>query len=77
MREEKEVREKRLEKFIYCSGVNAFLVPIFWGHFYFGPYISILPFLVLKMKNAFHFGPYCHSLNGNILRGKQSALLTL
>ena len=40
-------------------GVNVLLVPTFWPHFYFGPYFSILPFLVLKMKNADYFGPYC------------------
>ena len=27
-------------------GVNALFVPKFWGHFYFDPYISILPLLV-------------------------------
>ena len=31
-------------------GVNALLVPIFWGHFYFDPYIYILPLLVPKTK---------------------------
>ena len=33
------------------KGVNAPLVSIFWGHFYFGPYIFILPFLVPKPIN--------------------------
>ena len=53
-------------------GVNALLVPIFWGHFYFDPYISILLLLVpkTKQKNAFYFGHYLHSLNRKILRGK-------
>ena len=57
------------------KGVNALLVSTFYDHFYFDPYIFILLFLVLKMKNAFHFGPYRHSLNGRILRGKRNALL--
>ena len=58
------------------KGVNALLVLTFWGHFYFSPYISILPLLVPKTKKAFHFGPYHHSLNRNILSGKQNTLLT-
>ena len=53
-------------------GVNALLAPTFWGHFYFGPYISILTLLAPKMKNAFHFGPYHYSLNRRILRCKRS-----
>ena len=32
-------------------GVNALLTSTFWPHFHFGLYFSILPFLVLKMKN--------------------------
>ena len=52
-------------------GVNVLLVPIFWGHLYFDPYIYILPLLVPKTKkNAFYFGHYLHSLNRKILRGK-------
>ena len=39
-------------------GVNALLVPIFLGHFYFGPYIFILPLLVLKPISACHIS-YC------------------
>ena len=31
--------------------VNALLTSTFWPHFHFGLYFSILPFLVLKMKN--------------------------
>ena len=46
-------------------GVNALLVPIFWPHFYFGPYFFILLLLVFKMKNADYFGPY-HYLLTNI-----------
>ena len=34
------------------KGVNALLVTTFWGHFYFGPYISILPLLVPKSINV-------------------------
>ena len=33
-------------------GVNALLVPTFWSHFYFGPYILFLPHLVPKPINA-------------------------
>ena len=46
----------------YIKSVNAILVPTFWSHFYFGPYIFIFPLLVPKMKNAFHFGSYRDSL---------------
>ena len=49
----------------FVIGINVLLVPIFWGHFYFDPYISILPHLIPKMKNAFYFSLYCHSLNKN------------
>ena len=34
------------------KGINAFFVPIFWGHLYFSPYFSILPILVPKMKKC-------------------------
>jgi len=37
---------------IFIKNINALLVPIFWGHFYFGPYIFILPLLVPKPINA-------------------------
>ena len=43
----KEIVKKSKEK-----GVNALFVPIFWGHFYFGPYISILPLLIPKLINT-------------------------
>ena len=39
-------------KIFLKKGINAFVVPIFWGHFYFGPYFSILPILVPKMKKC-------------------------
>ena len=42
-------------------GVNALLVLIFWGHFYFGPYISILPLLIPNPINAGYFSPFHHS----------------
>ena len=32
------------------SVYNAFLVPTFLGHFYFSPYIFILPLLAHKLK---------------------------
>ena len=41
------------------------LVSIFCVNFYFGSYFFILPFLVLKMKNAFYFGLYGHLTNEN------------
>ena len=44
-------------------GVNAFFVPTFWGHFYFDPYISILPLLVSKPINACHLSPYRQPTN--------------
>ena len=34
------------------KGVNALLVFTFWSHFYFDPYIFILPLLVPKSINA-------------------------
>ena len=44
-------------------GINALLIPTFWGYFYFGPYISILPLLVPKPINARHLSPYRHPTN--------------
>ena len=43
--------------------VNALFVPIFWSHFYFGPYISILPLLVPNPINTCYFSPFRHSTN--------------
>ena len=40
-----------------------FFVSIFWGHFYFGPYISILPLLVPNLINACYFSHFRHSTN--------------
>ena len=45
------------------KGVNALLVHIFWGHFYFGFYIFILPLLVPKPINVWHLSPYRHLTN--------------
>ena len=45
------------------NGVNALFVPTFWGHFYFGPYIFILPLLVPNPINACYFSSFCHSTN--------------
>ena len=47
----------------YIYGVNGLFVPIFLGHFYFDPYISILPPLVLNLINVCYFSPFCHSTN--------------
>ena len=47
----------------FILGVNALFIPTFWGHFYFGPYISILPLLVLNPINACYFSPFRHSTN--------------
>ena len=44
-------------------GVNALFVPIFWDHFYFDPYISILPFLVSNSINACYFSHFRHLTN--------------
>ena len=52
-------------------GVNAFLVPTFWGHFYFGSYIFILPLLVPKPINAWHLSPYRHPTNRKSWHGWQ------
>ena len=57
-------------------GVNALLVPTFWNHFYFGPYILFLPLLVPKPINTWHLGPFRHSTNGKSRRGKRNNLLT-
>ena len=81
----KKILGKRVKKIVrrgkFCvrrikKGINAFFIPIFWGHFYFGPHFSILQILVPKMKIVYQFGPYCHLTNGNCLRGKRSALFT-
>ena len=48
---------------IFFLGVNALFVPTFWGHFCFGPYISILPLLVPNSINACYFSPFRHSTN--------------
>ena len=58
-------KEKKSSWSLFIEGVNVLLVPTFWGHFYFGLYIFILPFLVLKMKNTFYFGLYGHLTNEN------------
>ena len=42
----------------FVFGVNALLVPTFWGHFYFGPYISILPLLVPNPINVCYFNHF-------------------
>ena len=60
----------------YKKGVNALFVPTFWGHFYFGLYISILPLLVPNPINACYFSLFRHSTNRKSQRGKRSALLT-
>ena len=44
-------------------GVNALFVPTFWSHFYFDPYISILPLLVPNPINACYFSPFSHLTN--------------
>ena len=51
-----------------------FLVPTFWGYFYFDPYFFILSFLFPKIKNAFYFSPYCYLTNENCLHGKWNVL---
>ena len=61
--------------YIY-RGVNTLFVLIFWGHFYFGHYIFILPFLVSNPINACDFSLFRHSTNRKSQRGKRSALLT-
>ena len=38
--------------YMYNIGVNALFILTFWGHFYSGPYISILPLLVPKPINV-------------------------
>ena len=53
----------------YILGVNVLFVPTFWGYFYFGPYISILSFLVPNPINACYFSPLRQPTEGNSLRG--------
>ena len=65
-----------IRKFWNNIGVNALFVPTFSGHFYFGPYISILLLLVLNPINACYFSTFRHSTNRKNWRGKRSALLT-
>ena len=43
----------------YFEGVDVLLVLTFWTFFYFGPYIFILPLLVLETINVQYFGS-CH-----------------
>ena len=50
-------------EFEFKLGVNVLFVPIFWGHFCFGLYISILPLLVPHPINACYFSPFHHSTN--------------
>ena len=50
-------------EFEFKLGVNVLFVPIFWGHFCFGLYISILPLLVPNPINACYFSPFHHSTN--------------
>ena len=42
----------------FVFDVNALFVPTFWGHFYFDPYISILPLLVPNPINACYFNHF-------------------
>ena len=56
--------------------INALFIPIFWGHFYFGPYISVLLLLVPNPINACYFSLLRHSTNRKSWRDKRSALLT-
>ena len=81
----KKIWGERVKKMVRCGkscvgrikkGVNTLLVSTFWGHFYFGPYFSILLLLVPKMKNVFYFGSYRYLTNGNCLHGKRSTLFT-
>ena len=53
----------------FKNGVNALFVFIFWGHFYFGSYISIFPLLVPNPINACYFSPFCQPTDGNSRRG--------
>ena len=53
--------------FFFC--VNSLFVPTFWGHFYFGPYISILPLFVLNPINACYLSPFLQPTDGNGWRG--------
>ena len=50
---------------LFLLGVNALFIPTFWGHFYFGPYISILPLLVPNPINAYYFSPFRQPIDGN------------
>ena len=63
-----------MQKFI--KGINVILVIIFWGHFYFGPYIFILPLFVPKPINTWHLSPHRHPTNKKNWRDKRNALLT-
>ena len=42
----------------FILGVNALFISTFWGHFYFSPYIFILPLLVPNPINACYFNPF-------------------
>ena len=44
--------------YIFNIGENALLVFRFLSYFYFDLYFSILPLLVLRMKNVVYFGSY-------------------
>ena len=50
-------------------GINALFVPTFRGHFYFGPYIYILPILIHNPINACYFSPFRQPTDENDWRG--------
>ena len=51
---------------LFKIGVNALFVSTFWDHFYFSPYIFILPLLVPKSISACHISPCRHPTNKKI-----------
>ena len=46
----------------YKLGVNELFISIFWGHFYFGPYIFILLLLIPKPISVYHISPVVSQL---------------